>query len=292
MKKIVLTLSIAWMATACVMTPDAGLYPAPNVEVGVGVNSGDFNPRIYNGTRSSVSVWLHPTYTVADAYPIAQAHCSRWGFYARPSYDWIVSTSFERRLNYSCVSYRPVLSGPHIIIGSPFYRNHYSHWHNGRRYGNRHPRRGTFGRGHIRNNGRTNNRRSGRGTVYTPKPTPRHVVPSRKRGTFGRVINPTTPAPRDTTVQRGKPWEHNKSKNKVVSPRPDTTIQRGKPWEHNRNKGTVTTPTVTPRFKSKRSTFGSSRSMSPRGSFKSKSNFGGIRPKTSSRRSSKGKLRL
>lgn len=309
MKKILLALSIAWMTSGCVLSPDGNFYPAPNVDVGVDADF-DTNPRVFNGSRSSVTVWLHPTYTVADAYPLAQAHCSRWGFYARPSYDWTVSTSFERRLNYSCVTYRPILSGPHIIVGSPFYRNHYRHWHNQGRYGRTYPRRGTFGRGEVIHN------RSGR--VHTPKPVPRHRAPVvRRRGTFGRVLNPVNPAPRDTTVQRGKPWEHNRNKNKVVIPNPGTTVQRGKPWEHNQNKGSVTAPLVTPRYRNKKSTFGSSglgtirekttyKSKSTLGSgfgskagsfkskpsLRSKPSFGSIRPKNSSRRSSKGTLRL
>jgi hypothetical protein len=306
MKKILSTLTLTLMMSGCVISPDRDFYPDSNLDVSVGAGA-DFNPRIYNGTRSNVSVWLHPTYTVADAYPIAQAHCSRWGFYARPSNDWSISTSYERRLNYSCVSYRPVLSGPHIIIGSPFYRNHYRHWHHGRGHvrGRVQPRRGTFGRGGIRN-GR-------RGTVYTPKPTPRHSSPSVRRGTFGRVFKPSAPATQNTTVQRGKPWEHNKNKNTI--PNPGTTVQRGKPWEHNTNKGEVTTPRVAPRYKSKRSTFGNSgsgnirnkttyksgsslgsgfgsRSVKSNSSNRSRSGFSGIRPKNSSRRSSKGKLTL
>jgi len=324
MKKILLTLSVAWLTSGCVLSPDGNFYPAPNLDVGVGVGGNvDIAPRIFNGTRSNVTVWLHPTYTVADAYPIAQAHCARWGFYARPTFDWRGSATIERRLNYSCVNYRPVLSGPHIIVGSPFYRNHYRHWHNGRRFGRRYPRRGTIG-------GRVNSRPYRSNRVYTPKTRPRYTPPAR-RGTFGRVLSPSQTRPPVTRTQRGKPWERNVNKNKAIIPNPGTTVQRGKPWENNRRKGTLGGSTVTtPTYKSKRPTFGRSGSgvvrekstyksktrlgsgfgsgtvkpkttyksksgfgsVRPKTSYKSKSGFGSVKPKNSSRRSRKGRLTL
>jgi len=304
MKKIILTLSLALMGTGCVMSPDGNFYPSPNVGVGVGGASVDITPRIFNGSRSNVTVWLHPTYTVADAYPLAQQHCNRWGFYARPSYDWSASARIERRLNYTCVRYRPVLSGPHIVIGSPFYRNHYRHWHTaGRRNGRVIPRRGR---------------------VITPKPRTRYTPPTRRRGTFGRGVFTPKPVvkPRKTVVQRGKPWQHNRNKN--VIPNPGTTVQRGKPWQHNTNKNKVlTSPRVSSRnrinsnrgvikekttYKSKtpsRPSFGSKKSRvssrtssrvnsrsSSRVNSRTKTGLGNIKPRKSSRRSGKGRLTL
>jgi|GEM_PF-4116450 len=299
MKKIILTLSLALMGTGCVMSPDGNFYPSPNVGVGVGGASVDITPRVFNGSRSNVTVWLHPTYSVADAYPIAQQHCNRWGFYARPSYDWSASARIERRLNYTCVRYRPVLSGPHVVIGSPFYRNHYRHWHTSGRGSRVVPRRGRFGRA-----------RGGR--VITPKPNTRYTPPARRRGTLGRIFKPT--APRKTVIQRGKPWQHNRNKN--VIPNPGTTVQRGKPWQHNKNKNKVlTSPRVSSRNKYKSSRgvikekttyksktparlgYGSTGSrtssrVKSRVSTRSKKGFGNIKPRKSSRRSGKGRLTL
>lgn len=280
MKTILLLALTALIGTGCVMTPTGDFYG--------GAVEGDYSPRVYTGSRSSVTVWLHPTYVVADAYPIAQAHCSRWGFYARPTYDWSISASIERRLDYSCVRYRPVLSGPHIIIGSPFYRSHYRHWHGRSHYRSPHRRR-HYGRdGYDR-------------PVYTPKPVPRHYPKyraPRRRGTFGRRRSP-----KDTRLQRRKPWEHNRAKNQPIgNPGRGTTVQRGKPWEHNRSKNKKNLPRL--KLPTKRSTFGGvlkPKKTIPRGSvFKNKvktkrktvKTFGKIRPKNSSRRVRKGPLTL
>ena len=270
--KSLLILLAAFFATGCVRGPGGNFYPAPNVNVGVDGNV-DVAPRVYTGSRSNVTVWLPSTYVVADAYPIAQAHCARWGYFASPTYDWTVSATVGRRLNYSCVNYRPVLSGPHIIIGSPFYRNHYVNWHRGGR--------STFGRsgrriykGH-RGKGYYNDR-----PVYTPKPVPR------RRSTFGRIFNSRS-VEQDTSVQRGKPWEHNRNKNKVIRPAPETSVQRGKPWEHRTRKGKITS--------TRRSTFGSSPrrgALRPKTKFSKRSSFGSVRSKNSGGRKAKGRLSL
>lgn len=236
MKYLLLTaLGSLMFGTGCVMTPTGEIITAPvNVEAGV-----ELGPRVHVGTRSGVTVWLHPNYVVSDAYPIAQTHCSRWGMYARPRYDWSISARDARYLDYTCVRRRPYLAAPHIIIGGGHHRR--NHYRRGRDY--RHsPRR-----------------------VYTPKPLPR-VEPVRRRGTFGRTY---TPSPkRGTVVERGKPWEHNKNKGGVYypsKPKRGTVVERGKPWEHNadKNRVDVERPLVLPPKPTKRSTFGSSRSRLP-----------------------------
>jgi hypothetical protein len=217
MKKATLaTIALLFLGTGCVMTPTGDIYDEPVilddgfVDTAVDVQ---FAPRVHFGSRSAVSVWLHPNFYVYDAYPIAQRHCARWGLFARPRRDWALSARSARYLDYTCVSRRPTLAFPHF-----------------RRPGHRSP--------WIRS--RPNNRR-----VYTPKPVPRHnPIPARRRGTFGRTVQPN-PAPpsRSTVVERGKAWEHNANKKPIRSwrgrrpaPKPRTVVERGKAWEHNANK--------------------------------------------------------
>ena len=171
-----------------------------------------------------------------DAYPIAQRHCSRWGFFASPSSNWSISASSSRYLDYTCVRRRPHLAYPH------YRRGHYGVG-----------RRGIY---------RRHNRRPNypRRRVITPKPLPRVKAPIRRRGTFGRVFNPA-PVKRRTVVERGKPWEHNKRKQGVVTRplRKKVVVERGKPWEHNINKGSVKRHYKSAKTVSKRSTFRGSR---------------------------------
>ncbi|MGH1469278.1 MAG: hypothetical protein ACRBBP_10445 [Bdellovibrionales bacterium] len=267
MKYLLLTaLASLTLGTGCVMTPTGEIITAPvNVDAEIG-----FNPRVHVGTRSGVTVWLHPTFVVSDAYPIAQTHCSRWGMYARPRYDWSISASEARYLDYTCVRRRPYLASPHIIIGGGRYHRR-GHYRNGRSYRNS-PRR-----------------------VYTPKPVPR-VEPVRRRGTFGRIFKPSPK--RSTVVERGKPWEHKRDKGGVAypsKPKRGTVVERGKPWEHNadKNKGEKAPSLVLPSKPTKRSTFGTYRSKMP---IKTKTRaktkirgFGSLKSKKGPR---KGKLRL
>lgn len=201
------------MGTGCVMTPTGDIYSAP-----VDVEAGEFGPRVHLGSRSAVTVWLHPNFHVYDAYPIAQRHCSRWGFFARPRADWSITTGQSRYLDYTCVRSRPHLAYPH------FRRN---------------VRRGGYGRNTRRYDRNYPNYPNNRRRVITPKPLPRVTNPPRRRGTFGRTYTP--PQGRRTTVERGKPWEHNRRKGGVItSPvRKKVVVERGKPWEHNVNKGGI-----------------------------------------------------
>lgn len=197
MKHLLILLSLTlWFASGCVVTPTGEVITAP-VEAEV-----ELGPRIYTSSRSRVSIWLHPSYVVADAYPIAQRYCSRWGMWASPVDNWSYSASVERYLDYTCVSSRPHLAYPHIRRGSRYYP--------GRRY-RTYPRR----------------------RVYTPKPTPRPP----KRRTFGGAVNSTPLTPAPVTVERGKPWEH-RAKKPVFgrSTTQPVTIERGKPWEHKKKK--------------------------------------------------------
>ncbi len=238
LSNLILGLSLAtslFLATGCVMTP-TGEIISPPVSIDAGVSLG---PRVHVGTRSSVSVWLHPSYIVSDAYPIAQNHCSRWGMYAKPRYDWSLSSSDERYLDYVCVGRRPYLSDIHIIGGRHhrrYYRSHRRHYPSRR--------------------------------VYTPKPIPR-VGPVRRRRTFGQSSGYGSSKPRGSvrgglgrrSVERGKAWEHNTKKSRIRSSRPSysprrTFNERGKAWEHNAKKRKLKKQPDLPIKKAKRSTFG------------------------------------
>jgi hypothetical protein len=208
-------------------------------EVGVG---GDFGPRVHLGSRSAVTVWLHPNFHVYDAYPIAQRHCSRWGFFASPGSNWSISASSSRYLDYTCVRRRPHLAYPHY-----------------RRSGTINTRRGNYSRGPVKNRRYDKSYPNYPRRVITPKPLPRVKAPVRRRGTFGRTYNP--PQGRRATVERGKPWEHNSRKGGVVTAptRKKVVVERGKPWEHKANKGGVKSRYKSVKTVQKRSTLKTSR---------------------------------
>lgn len=234
-----------FLGTGCVMTPTGDIVTAPvdvGADVAIGSEGVGIEPRIHIGSRSAVTVWLHPNYYVYDAYPVAQRHCARWGMFARPRRDWSYNARAARYLDYTCVRNRPTLAYPH------FRRGHRYHHVPGRRT--------RYDRPHRR--GRR---------IYTPKPRPR-VQPPRRRGTFGRIHNPPTAPKRGVVVERGKPWEHNGKKKKIGSfptrPKKNIVVERGKPWEHNRNKNrepvykTPKKPAYSaPKKTFKRTTFGS-----------------------------------
>ena len=105
MKNLLLTFTLL-LATGCVLTPTN--------QVPLDID-GSIEPRLYRGTRSSVRVWLHPQYTLEDAYIMAQGHCARWNLWANPyNSNWIINSPDPRFLNYHCVRTRPILAYPHI----------------------------------------------------------------------------------------------------------------------------------------------------------------------------------
>ena len=207
--KLILLATLVLATTACVVTPPTHL-PPQSVEM-----RGSIEPRVQFGSRSQVSIWLHPQYALPDAYVIAQNHCRRWGLWADPYNDWAFSSPDPRVLNYHCARRRPVIVYPHVT----------RHPHV-----NRHPR-------------------YRRQPVVVNPPRRREIAPPAGRP-WGRprpapnvrpprVITPEVRQPRrptlvpQTQTEVGKPWEYNTNKN--ISPRrPKTEV--GKPWEYNTNK--------------------------------------------------------
>ncbi len=190
----ILILLTSTMLMGCVVSPDwnTGVGVGVGVDTGVGVNpvDGSLLPRVHVGSRTGLSVWLHPNYVVADAYTVAAEHCSRFGLNARPARNWDIFSNRPRYLDYTCVSYRPVLAFPHIIVNHDRYINRPWHrrWYH-RRYG-RYYRRGmitpkprhVYHRGNAKRKGWWGvnrpskdryKRRRGVGRTYTPKPTSR-----------------------------------------------------------------------------------------------------------------------
>lgn len=194
MKTLLALMSLNFLfLSACVVTPD-GTVLAPPVDVDASVGVG-IEPRIYTSSGMSVSIWLPSAYVVADAYPVAQRYCSRWGMWARPSMDWTYSSPSARHLDYTCVRARPYLAYPHIRRGGRYYS-----------YPRRRP-------------------------VYTPKPAPSY----RKRKTFGGAFNKGDYDHRKSVEPGKPWEHNTKKKGVFSprpTPPPSVSLEPGKPWEH------------------------------------------------------------
>lgn len=246
-------------AMGCVITPDGtimGVPPVattPTLTTGVGVGTTvALDPIIHFSSRSRVTVSLPSPLIVADAYPIAQRHCARWGMHARPTYDWEISSTAVRYLDYDCVRIRPRLAFPHVIVDFSPYHNlpWYDRWYN--------VRRPYYSRRRVRHWPRD---------VYYPAPR-LNTRPSRrgwlgrKRGYEDRTRVRTFPAPRviEDGGNSGRTYNRNKNKYKrkrgwlggrndrvIVEPAP-RVIERGghsgRTYNRNKNKKIINERTV------------------------------------------------
>lgn len=203
MKTTFTLISLLLLSTACVVTPPTHL-PPDSVEV-----HGSIEPRVHFGSRSRVSIWLHPQYSLPDAYVLAQDHCRSFGLWADPYRDWAFNSPNPRILNYNCIGRRPIVVYPHI----------------------RRPR-------HI-NRPPVVIRPPRRGTIAPTRPPKRPWYRPRPIYTEPRVETPEVRPPRrpgrDRRSEIGKPWEHNDRKEEVYQ-RPERRREFGKPWEYKRKK--------------------------------------------------------
>ena len=210
------TIALLLLSTAaCVVTPPTHM-PTHRVDV-----TESIEPRVQFGSRTQVSVWLHPQFAAPDAYIVAQRHCRRWGLNADPFNNWAYSTSDPRVLNYYCVRRRPVIVYPHV--------NTHPNWRNRRPVVVDRP--AIVDRQPVIVD---------RPVIVNPSPPRRRTIApptnswSRPKPVIKtpEVIEPRRPSI-GTTTEVGKPWEYNN--NSMTSPSsPNTEI--GKPWEHNNNK--------------------------------------------------------
>jgi len=241
MKQTIALISLLLLSTACVVTPPTN-FPVDNVEV-----HGSIEPRVHFGSRSQVSIWLHPEYALPDAYTIAQNHCRGFGLWADPFTDWAYNSPTPRILNYNCIGRRPRVLYPHIRRQPRISRPHIV----------RPPRRGTIAPTRPRK------------PWYRRDPIVRRP----------RVITPEVRHPRRPSIGRdrevGKPWEYNRRKNPIVTPRPTRPrTEVGKPWEH-KEKPNFTRNRGSNRSTERRTTFNRTRKTE--------------RPATKSTRSSKSR---
>lgn len=78
-------------------------------------------PQVVYSSRSRVTVSIGPSYTIDDAFYLANNHCRGYGYYAVPSSTWDHTYHSPRNLVYYCRRRPVVLHTPPVIVDRPYH---------------------------------------------------------------------------------------------------------------------------------------------------------------------------